>query len=197
MNHTVYAHGMRRARRRQRGVAAIEFAIVAIVFFTLFFGILELARAMYICNTLQEVTRRAAALAANTDFTNSTAMQQVRQHAIFRDAPGVLVFADPVTDQHVKIDYLQLPAGTTVPVSMAGALPASPAENRANCTGNPNAANCIALVRVRICAPGGASDTCAPVPYRAMVSVVPMSFALPASTTIAKIESLGMAFGTP
>lgn len=196
MNHTVYRNtGVRHGR--QRGVAAIEFAIVAIVFFTLFFGIVELARALYICNTLQEVTRRAAALAVNTDFTNGAAMKLVREQAVFRTAPGVLMFADPVTDQHVKIDYLQIPSGATVPVPMSGALPASPQENRANCTGNPYAANCIALVRVRICAPGGAGDACEPVAYQPMVSIVPMAFALPPSTTIAKIESLGMAPGMP
>jgi hypothetical protein len=36
-----------RSRDRQRGVAALEFALVAVIFFTLFFGVLELARAMY------------------------------------------------------------------------------------------------------------------------------------------------------
>ena len=186
-----------RRRSRQRGIAALEFALVAIIFFTLFFGIVELSRAMYICNTLQEVTRRAAAMAVNTDFSDATAMQQVRNRAIFRDSPGNLLLGDPVSDQHVKIDYLQIPSGGSTPVSMSGALPASPQENRVNCAINSNAANCIALVRVRICAPGGSSATCDPVDYKAMVSLISLAFLLPPSTTIAKIETLGLIPGTP
>ncbi|MDT1883665.1 pilus assembly protein, partial [Acinetobacter baumannii] len=62
-------------RTRQQGVAAMEFSLVAIVFFLMFFGMLELTRAMYIVNTLQEVTRRAAALAANSDFSDAAAMR--------------------------------------------------------------------------------------------------------------------------
>jgi hypothetical protein len=188
----------RHARQhRQRGVAALEFALVAIIFFTLFFGIVELSRAMYICNTLQEVTRRAAAMAANTDFSDAAAMQQVRNRAIFRDSPGTLLLGDPVTDQHIKIDYLQIPSGASIPVSMSGALPASPQENRVNCAINSSAANCIALVRVRVCAPGGASGDCNPVAYRTMVSLIALAFPLPPSTTIARVESLGLVPGTP
>ena len=186
-----------RRRSRQRGIAALEFALVAIIFFTLFFGIVELSRAMYICNTLQEVTRRAAAMAVNTDFSDAMAMQQVRHWAIFRDSPGTLLLGDPVTDEHVKIDYLQIPSGGSTPVPMSGALPASPQENRVNCAINSNAANCIALVRVRICAPGGSSATCDPVDYKTMVSLISMAFPLPPSTTIAKIETLGLIPGTP
>jgi hypothetical protein len=188
---------LRRPPTRQQGAAAIEFAIVAIIFFMLFFGIVEIARALYICNTLQEVTRRAAALAVNTSFSDPTAMQQVREKAIFRDSPGLLLFADPITDQHIKIDYLQIPANTSVPVSMAGALPASPDENRVNCAINPNGANCIRLVRVRICLPGGGSSACEPVPYKALTTFIPFSFSLPFSTTIASAETFGMPPGMP
>lgn len=93
-------------RRKQQGVAAVEFSVVGIVFFLLFFGMVEMSRAMYVINTLQEVTRRAAALATNTDFSNAAAMQAVRQRAIFRDSPGFLLFAQPVNDTHIIIDYM-------------------------------------------------------------------------------------------
>jgi len=63
--------------RNQTGAAAVEFAFVAIIFFTLFFGVVEIARAMYISNTLQEVTRRAAELATNTDFTREALIYSV------------------------------------------------------------------------------------------------------------------------
>jgi hypothetical protein len=178
----------RQTPERQRGVAAVEFAVVAVIFFMLFFGIVDILRALYICNILQEVTRRATALAVNTDFTDAAAMARVRMQAVFRTTPGMLAFADPISDAHVKIDYL-VPIGT--------GLPASPQQNRINCTSNPNAANCIQLVRVRICLPGGASDVCDPVPYQPLASFVPFSFGLPSATTIARAETLGMPPGVP
>lgn len=186
-----------RTVRAQRGVAAVEFGLVAIIFFLLFFGIVEIARAMYVMNTLQEVTRRAAALAVNTDFSNGAAMQRVREQAIFRDSPGVLLLSDPVSDRHIKIDYLRIPSGnTSMPVPI-GTMPESPRANRINCTGTPYASNCIRLVRVRVCLPGGDSDTCDPVPYRALVSLIPFTFPLPLSTTVATVETLGLPPGVP
>lgn len=181
---------------RQRGAAAVEFSLVAVVFFMLFFGIVDIIRALYICNILQEVTRRAAALAVNSDFSDATAMLDVRTHAVFRTTRGALLFADPISDDNVKIDYLQIPA-TANPAPIGTSLPASPRQNRINCTSNPNAANCIQLVRVRICLPSGASDVCEPVPYRTLTSFVPFSFSLPTATTIARVETLGMPPGVP
>lgn len=182
---------------KQLGGAAVEFALVALIFFILFFGIVELARAMYLCNTLQEVTRRAAALAVNTDFSNEGAMQDVREQAIFRTTPGVLLMGDPISDRHVKIDYLRLPANSNIPVSLGAALPANPLENRVNCAQDMEGARCIRLVRVRICMPGGGADECDAVPYVPMFSLIPFSFALPFSTTIATVEGLGMPVGVP
>jgi len=183
--------------RAQRGVAAVEFGLVAIIFFLLFFGIVELARAMYVMNTLQEVTRRAAALAVNTDFSNGPAMQRVRERAIFRDSPGVLLLSDPVSDRHIRIDYLRIPSGAaTMPVPI-GTMPDSPQANRINCTSNPYATNCIRLVRVRICLPGGEPESCDPVPYRGLVALIPFAFPLPLSSTVATVETLGMPPGEP
>lgn len=188
-----------RRRTRQQGVAAVEFSFVAIVFFLLFFGMVEVSRAMYIINTLQEVTRRAAAFATNTDFSNADAMQAVRQRAIFRDSPGFLLFAQPVTDAHIVIDYMWIQrsggAMTMVPIP-SGSLPASPAANFANCLGNPYSEGCIRLVRVRVCQTASAND-CDPVGYQNLVSLVPFSFGLPVSMTIVTAETLGMPAGVP
>jgi hypothetical protein len=178
--------------RDQKGVAVVEFALVAVMFFTLVFGIIEVARAMYICNTLQEVTRLAAAKAVNADFSDSAALQTIRQKSIFRDSPGMLVFAEPISDQHVRIDYMYIPQNATAPVAITSALPSSPEQNRLNCTRDANAADCVRLVRVRICKPNGGAN-CEPVPYQTLVSLIPLSFLLPTATTIAKVETLGMA----
>lgn len=188
----------RRVRpQRQAGVAAVEFALVVLVFLMLVFGILEMARAMYICNTLQEVTRRTAELAANTDFSDGTALQRVRETGIFRDSPGFLIFAEPVTDAHVRIDYMAVTAdggemaATPIPT---GSLPATPLENYQVCMNDPNDARCIRLVRVRICQPG---TDCTPVPYEPIVSLIPFVFNLPFSTTVAPAETLGRPAGLP
>lgn len=181
-------------RRAQQGVAAVEFSLVAILFFTLVFGIIEVARAMYICNTLQEVTRRAAALATNTDFSNALAMQDVREAAVFRTTKGFLAFAEPITDEHINIDYMRIQRNGTA-LTMAripdGALPASPAQNLANCTSDPYGASCIRLVRVRVCQEGSGAE-CTRVPYQTLFSLIPLPFGLPRSVTIATAETLGM-----
>lgn len=180
---------------RQRGVAAVEFALVAMVFFIVFFGVVELTRAMYICNILQEVTRRAAALAATTDFSNSTAIQQVREKAVFRESPGFLVFADPVSDAHVNIDYMWIQRdGTTMTMVRIPSLPASPAVNHSNCLNDPYSERCVRLVRVRVCQETDGA-TCTPVAYRNLTSLVPFPFRLPISTTITNAETLGRPAG--
>jgi hypothetical protein len=190
---------VRPSRRKQQGIAAVEFALVAIMFFLLVFGIVEVARAMYTINVLQEVTRRAAALATNADFSNPTTMQRVRERAIFRDSPGSLVLAEPVTDEHIVIDYLWIQR-TGASMSMVpippGSLPASPAANFTNCLGDPYSQNCIRLVRVRVCETAS-STACEPVGYRSLVSLIPFSFDLPTSMTIVTAETLGMPAGVP
>lgn len=190
---------LRSRRGKQHGVAAVEFALVALVFFLLFFGIVEVARAMYIINTLQEVTRRAAAFAANADFSKEAIMQEVRERAIFRDSPGYLVFAEPVTDRHIAIDYMWIQktgnSMSMMPIP-SGSLPASPEINFANCQGNPYSENCIRLVRVRVCETASANE-CEPVGYRNLVSLVPFTFGLPASVTVVPAETLGLPAGVP
>lgn len=188
---------MRPYSRKEKGVAAIELALTLPILLTFVFGIIELARAMYICNTLQEVTRRAAAMAVHADFSDGPAMQRLREQAIFRDSPGYLAFADPVTEEYVKIDYLSIPATGNVPQPISGALPSSPAANLLTCTKNPYDSSCIRLVRVRICLPDGDRNSCDPVPYKTMTSYVGLPFNLPISTTIAQVETLGLPPGEP
>lgn len=174
----------------------MEFALVVLFFLTLIFGVIELARAMYICNTLQEVTRRAAALATNTDFSDGPAMQRVRERALFRSSPGFLMFAEPVSDAHVNIDYMAIVQDGTNLVTRripTGSLPDNPAHNQEICMNNPYDEGCIRLVRVRICRSAGAD--CDPVPYQSIVSLVPIPFPLPVSTTIANAETLGRPAG--
>lgn len=50
--------------RRQRGVALVEFAIVAAIALLMLFAVLEIARAIFVANALTEATRRGARVAA-------------------------------------------------------------------------------------------------------------------------------------
>ncbi len=99
---------MRGARRSaQAGIAAIEFALIAVVFFTLLFGIIELARIMYV-DSLAEASCSAAKAAANIDFRDSTALAHARRQAIFRNSSDALPDGEPITDQNIRIDCLSL-----------------------------------------------------------------------------------------
>lgn len=50
-------------RQAQRGVAAVEFALIAIFFFTLLLGIMEFGRWLFLLNGANEATRLGARLA--------------------------------------------------------------------------------------------------------------------------------------
>jgi hypothetical protein len=184
---------------RQAGVAAVEFAVVSVVFFMLVFGVLEVARAMYVLNTLQEVTRRAASAAVNTNFRDADDLMTVRENAIFRNSTGYLILAEPIADGHIRIDYLSVARAadgslTMQPIPQAS-LPASPASNKLLCLSDPNDAGCIRFVRVRVCEPGDAG-TCNAVGYKSIFPFINLPFNLPTALTIARAESLGFIPGS-
>lgn len=192
-----------RSRRpsAQAGAAAVEVGILSMVFFLVVFGALELARVMYVWNTLQEVTRHAASDLVNLPPADpdSPSMVDVRRRAIFQTTGDNLPLAAPVGVNQVRIDYLSL---TRDPVTASlQRVPTSPAPtcaaaNRQTCMANPNDAACARFVRVRICAPGGAG-TCNQVKLEPLVSLVDFGVLLPRSSTIATVESLGYFPGMP
>jgi len=189
----MWADNIVRRRSAQGGSATIEFALVTLVFFAMLFGVMEVARALYLKSTLQEVTRRAASMAAATDFSNAVAISQVRQSAVFRDSPGALMLGNPVTDANVQIEYLSLSrtgGSLALNVIPAASLPACPAGNVLNCTADPYGASCIRLVRVRICAAGG-NGVCTPLQYQPLVALTGLNMTLPSATTIVPAGSLG------
>ncbi|TFW23257.1 TadE/TadG family type IV pilus assembly protein, partial [Duganella callida] len=99
------------ATDRQRGAMIAEFAGCLVLLLTAMFFVIEAARALYLLNTLQEATRRAAYAAAVSDFSDPAAMAALRQAAVFRASPGLLLLGTPVSDAHIRIDYLSLAAG--------------------------------------------------------------------------------------
>jgi hypothetical protein len=185
---------MRHPRHAQCGTFAVEFTVILLVLLTMLFGIIEMARLMYVYNALQDVTRRAAYQAAGASYQDASAMRQIRQHAIFRNDAGELLLGAPVTDDHVRIDYLALVRAADNSMSLAPvapeALAAPPATNRIICTARPNDPGCIRFVRARICAPGAGAD-CGRVNFRPLFGLFPSTMPLPVSTTIVPAASLG------
>ena len=174
---------------------AVEFGLVAIIFFTVVFATLELARMEFLLNTLEEVTRRAAAAAANVDYRDTTALRKVQMDAVFRNSSGPLALGTPVTSDNVKIDYLSV-SKATWDVSHMSTLPACPAGNRLNCTTDPNAGNCIRFVRARVCASMDSGGNCAPLPYQMVFPFFDLSgMKLPSAETIVPAGTLGATAG--
>ncbi len=62
----------RKLDARRHGVAAVEFALIASLFFTAFFGAIEMARLLYIWNTAVEATRAGARMAVVCDNSGAT-----------------------------------------------------------------------------------------------------------------------------
>lgn len=183
---------------RRSGLVAVEFALVLGVFLLLLFGVLEVARIVYVFNALQEVSRRAAAAAANTDFRNPAALQQVRQEAVFRSNAGTLVLAAPVSDQNIVIDYLALSKAGDGSLSLTpmASLPDSPAASRLACLGDPYAASCIQFVRVRVCAAADALH-CQALALPGLFPMVGFDVTLPTATTIVRADGLGLEGAMP
>jgi hypothetical protein len=182
----------RKPGTRQSGVAAIEFAFLAVIFFTFVFGIMEVSRLLFVYNTLQEVTRRAAAAAVSVYPNDAGEIAKVKQYAVFRGTPGDLVLAPPVTDQHIRLDYLKF----DLSVIPQASWPATAAGNRAICMANPHASNCIRFVRASVC-DLGSTTACVPVTSSMAVPLIDLRVPLHKATTIAPVESLGYVLGTP
>ena len=104
--------------RRQRGLTTVEFAVVAAGVMLVLFGVIEVARAMFIVNALGESTRRAARFAVVCPV-NDPAIQDV---ALF-GAPGSGEQGGVgwLTPDNVSIEYLDA-AGNVIPDPVAGFL---------------------------------------------------------------------------
>lgn len=182
-------------RTREAGSVAVEFALVALIFFTIVFATLELARMEFLLNTLEEVTRRAASAAANVDFRDTAALQKVQANAVFRDESGPLALGTPVSSDNVKIDYLSV-SNATWDLNHMSTLPSCPAANRLNCMTNPDADNCIRFVRARVCASMDGDGNCETLPYQMIFPLIDLSaMKLPSAETIVPAGTLGATTG--
>jgi Flp pilus assembly protein TadG len=58
-------------RKSQQGAAAVEFAIIAVILFTLLFGIMEMGRILFMMNATAEATRLGARLSVVCDLNDA------------------------------------------------------------------------------------------------------------------------------
>lgn len=181
---------LRKPGTAQRGVAAVEFALVVIPFFLLMFGVMEFGRLLYLWNTVQEVSRNAARQAVVTDFNNTAAIAAIKRSAVFRSTDGTLPAASEISNVNVNIKYLN--ATGTVPAVM----PSDPGDNIAACLDATRVDSCIRFVEVSVCS----GDPCAAVPFIPMISLFSQSgtyssdltgLKIPMSTVRMPAESLG------
>ncbi len=84
----------------QSGMHSVEMAIVSSVFFLILFAVLEVGRALFIWNLLDEGARRGARLAAVCPVTSIVAIQN---KAVFG---GTFVDGLNSTDTTVNVEYL-------------------------------------------------------------------------------------------
>lgn len=80
-------------RSRQRGVAAVEFALVAALFFTLLIGIMEMGRVLFYWNSAAEATRLGARIAVVCDLDDANI--KTRMQTMLSILPA----------NNIKIDY--------------------------------------------------------------------------------------------
>lgn len=181
-----FSNQLSKLAAKQGGAAAVEFAIIAMLLFTLLFGIIEFGRLFYVLNAAQEVTRHAARVAVVNwvDYSNTS---PAKSAALFGGTS--LPMGAEISADNIDIEYLTASGDTPSP------FPGSAADNISACLTGPD--GCIALVRVSIIGAQGAS---CPAPdtdkacYTPMVKLFPfLNIPIPASTVTMPAESLGYA----
>ena len=176
---------LNRASHKQRGAAVVEFALVAMLFFTLLLGIIELGRMLYVWNTAQEVTRNAARQATVSDFTDSVIVESILRNSIFQAGTSgtvTLPGSPEITcagadDCTITISYLN--ANRTP----ANPLPISPSDNMVACKDPSRTNSCIQFVQASI-----GSVTYTPL----IAGLFPFHIPVPASTATIPAEALGI-----
>lgn len=175
----------RQPSRKQKGAAALEFGLVALVFLLLLLGIVEFGRLLFVFNTVQEVTRRAAREAVVSEF-DADRVDELQRISVFHeeDSSGVvnLPGSPEVSNLRVQIDYLN------ESMALADPLPDDPADNIGECVAHTN--SCIAFVQARVCVVDG--NECTPVDFLPASGLFGfLGVGVPLSTVVMPAESMG------
>ncbi len=70
---------IQRFGRNQQGASAVEFALIAIVFFALLLGIIEFGRVLFTWNSAVEATRYGARVAVVCDLNSNAIVSRMQQ----------------------------------------------------------------------------------------------------------------------
>lgn len=175
------------ARCSQIGATAVEFAIIAMVFFTIVLGIMEFGRVLYVWNTVQEVTRRAAREAVVRDFADAG---KIQRSAIFGAEGGSdtinLPAAAEITQATIKINYLN---GA---LAVASPMPADPVDNVSACNDATRTSSCIRFVEACLAVSGNCTGL---INYVPMAGLFPfLAVGIPVSSVVMPAESLGFTY---
>ena len=97
-------------KNSQAGTTTLEFALVALLYFIVLFGIVEFGRAYFTWNTLNEATRRGARVATVSTLNNAA----IANVAVFNDpnTSGNSPVLRGLTTSNVQVRYLNAD-GTT------------------------------------------------------------------------------------
>jgi Flp pilus assembly protein TadG len=121
----------RNSRERQRGAAAVEFALVAIVFFMLLIGVVEMGRVLFTWNAAAEATRYGARVAVVCGLKDAAILSRMQKIMPSLTAGKVSVcYADnfagcvppgddcsPSTCKQVSVSIVGVTVPTLIPIS--------------------------------------------------------------------------------
>lgn len=178
----------KRTGARQRGAAAVEFALIALIFFVLLFGIMEFGRGLFVWNSVQEVTRYVAREAVVCWRDQWSGMIEARGVMGMPSLPAV-------PESEFATTNITIEALRRADMVVMGHDPDSVSDNLFNCgnsdfdkDGNSTPQNCIGFVRV----------TVANAYFKPLMTGALLGFTLPASgiqlppsTVVMPAESLG------
>lgn len=91
-------------RFNQRGVAAVEFALVAAILFTLLIGIMEMGRILFYWNTATETTRLGARLAVVCNQDASAVKFKMQEMLNILDTSNISVRYTDINDEICDTD---------------------------------------------------------------------------------------------
>lgn len=106
---------------RQKGAAAVEFALIAILFFSLLLGILEFGRVLFTYNSAVEATRYGARVAVVCDIGSTAVVSRMQLILPAIATANVAVNYEPTaciqaTCQRVKVKIQGLSVTPLIPV---------------------------------------------------------------------------------
>ncbi len=110
-----------RSGKKQEGAAAVEFALIAIVFFTLLLGILEFGRVLFTWNSAVEATRYGARVAVVCNINDGAVLSRMQQIMPSITSANVAVTYEPSgcspsTCERVKVRLQGLSVTPMIPL---------------------------------------------------------------------------------